>query len=72
MQLTIERLNLEYLSWAVEFGLGRNNNDIRFGQYVHGKYDLPSKIDVFYIENTDKAYHELLNYVEEAQIINTL
>jgi len=72
MQLTIERLNLEYLSWSVEFGLGRNNNDIRFGQHIHNKYDLPSKIDVFYIENTDKAYHELLNYVEEAQISNIL
>lgn len=72
MQLTLERLNGEYLSWAVEFGEGRNNNDIRFGQMIHNKYDLPGKVDVFYIESTEKAYQGLLSYVEEDQIQNTL
>jgi hypothetical protein len=72
MQLTLERLNGEYLSWAVEFGEGRNNNDIRFGQMIHNKYDLPGKVDVFYIEGTERAYTSLLAYVEEDKIQNTL
>lgn len=72
MQLTLERLNMEYLGWSVEFLDGRNNNDIRFGQYIHNKYDLPGKIDVFYVESTERAYHELLQYVQEAQIPNIL
>jgi hypothetical protein len=72
MQLTLERLNGEYLSWAVEFGEGRNNSDIRFGQMIHNKYDLPGKVDVYYIESTEKAYHGLLSYIEEDEIQNIL
>lgn len=72
MQLTLERLNMEYLSWSVEFLDGRNNDDIRFGQHIHNKYDLPGKVDVFYVESTERAYHELLQYVQEAQIPNIL
>ena len=60
MKLTLERLNMEYLSWAVEFGEGRNNDDIRFGQHIHNKYDVPARIDVFYIEKTTKAYDTVL------------
>lgn len=67
MKLTLERLNLEYLSWTVESGEGRDKQDIRFGQYLHNKYDIPSRLDVFYIEKTTKAYDTLLEGFTELE-----
>jgi len=67
MKLTLERLNIEYLSWAVESGEGRDKQDIRFGQYLHNKYDIPSRLDVFYIEKTTKAYDTLLEGFTELE-----
>lgn len=67
MKLTLERLNLEYLSWTVEFGEGRDKQDVRFGQYLHNKYDIPSRLDVFYIEKTTKAYDTLLEGLAELE-----
>jgi len=60
MVLNIERLNLEYLSWTVDNGDGRNSDDLRFGQFLHNKYQLDGLSDVFYIENTTSAYETLL------------
>ena len=67
MKLTLERLNMEYLSWAVEFGEGRNKDGIRFGQYIHNKYDVPARIDAFYIEKTTKAYDTILEDLSELE-----
>lgn len=67
MKLTLERLNLEYLSWTVEFGEGRDSQGFRFGQYLHNKYDIPSRLDVFYIEKATKAYDTLLEGLSELE-----
>ena len=40
MQLTIERLNGEYLNWTLNYDQGRNDQDLRFGQYLDHKYGL--------------------------------
>lgn len=61
MQLNYSRLNGEYLTWSLDYGDGRNDEDIRFGQHIHNKYDMSHlKADVFYVESCEKAYSELL------------
>lgn len=60
MVLNIERLNLEYLSWTIDNGDGRNSDDLRFGQVLHNKYQLDALSDVFYVENATSAYETLL------------
>jgi hypothetical protein len=73
MDLTIERLNGEYISWAVEFLDGRNRDDLRFGQYITNKYNLDEDCpDVFYYEGAEFAYKMLLNYLEINEVKNTL
>ena len=72
MKLTVERLNLEYVQWSSIHGTGRNEKDLRFGQFIHNKYDLPAKIDVFYIERADKSYNTLLSWLGETQTENIL
>ena len=78
MKLTIERLNGEYLSWALEFGQGRNDQDLRFGQYIESKYDIParqlsnSQLDAFYMETTDISYDIMYELLERLGTKNTL
>jgi len=73
MELTIERLNGEYLSWSVEFGGGKNNNDLRFGQYISNTYDLVEDCpDVFYYEGVYFVYNMLLEYLRMNDVKNTL
>lgn len=72
MKMTPERLNLEYIQWTTVNGIGRDDNDIRFGQYIHNKYDLPVKVDVFYTEKADRSYSVLLNWLSEESIQNVL
>ena len=60
MNLTIERLNLEYIAWSTQYGNGRDDNDLRFGQAMHNKYSVPNRIDIFYVESSEKAYLEML------------
>ena len=73
MDLTLERLNGEYLSWAIEFGNGKNKEDLRFGQYISNKYNLDEDCpDVFYFEGAEFVYNMLLNYIDINDIKNTL
>ena len=66
MELTYERINGEYLSWALENGENRDKNDLRFGQYLHTKYDMSQfKTDVFYFEDYEEVYSEILKELYE-------
>jgi hypothetical protein len=66
MQLDYTRLNGEYLNWALKYGEERNEDDLRFGQYLLSKYDMSNfKVDVFYIEDYEKTYSELLKDLYE-------
>lgn len=73
MTLTLENLNLEYIAWNLRFGEGRGKedvalNDIRFGQYIHNKYDMsPYATDIYHVEGTTKAYIELLKELYELE-----
>lgn len=65
-ELTYERLNGEYLQWALNHGDERDNNDIRFGQMLHNKYDMSMfNTDVFYKEGCEDVYSELLKDLYE-------
>ena len=73
MELTIERLNIEYVSWVVEYGNGKNNKDLRFGQYISSKYELDEDApDVFYYEGAEFTYNTLLEYLHIKDVKNTL
>ena len=66
-KLTWESLNNEYLNWALKYGEERNEDDLRFGQYLDSKYEIQHDwIDgVFYSEDYEKVYSELLNKLYE-------
>lgn len=77
MQLTIERLNGEYLDWALQWGQGRNDQDLRFGQYLDVKYDLQlhlsdRSVGLFYNENVDEVYDKILHVLQQDNVQNTL
>ena len=59
MELTIKRLNLEHISWNLDNGNSRNTDDLRFGQFIHNKYNVEC-VDVFYVESAQEAYEQLL------------
>jgi len=59
MELTIKRLNLEHISWSLDNGNGRSVDDLRFGQFMHNKYQIEG-VDVFYVESAQEAYEQLL------------
>lgn len=64
--LSYERLNLEYLNWALQSEGERNDDDLRFGQYLYSKYDMSNfKVDVFYTEDYEITYNELLRDLYE-------
>lgn len=72
MKFDIEHLNLEYINWTVQWGKGRNDQDLRFGQYLDWKYDLQMhlsdrSVGLFYDENVDAVYHTLLRTLEMNQ-----
>ena len=75
MELTIERLNGEYLSWTLEFGEGNNKMNMRFAQYIDFKYN--HKVheyldDPFYYASATKAYDILSESLRLQNIKNTL
>lgn len=75
MQLTPERLNLEYLQWTLNNLGNRNQDDLRFGQYIDSKYvvDRHSYVDdYFYVESADKAYDLLHEHLRLNNIQNVL
>lgn len=67
MKLTFESLEQEYMSWKALYGIGRNDDDLRFGQYIHITYDLPSNVEVFYVENANRTYDILTTWLKERQ-----
>lgn len=77
MQLTIERLNGEYLNWTLNYDQGRNDQDLRFGQYLDWKYNLELHLSdrsagLFYNENVDEVYNEILRVLQQTDLKNTL
>ena len=60
MQLTIKRLNLEHVTWSLDNGNSRNTDDLRFGQFIHNKYNVEC-VDVFNVESAQEAYEQLLD-----------
>ena len=77
MQLTIERLNGEYLDWALQWGQGRNDQDLRFGQFLDSKYNLKLHLSdrsagLFYNESVDEVYDEILHVLQQNNVKNTL
>ena len=76
MELTIERLNGEYLDWALRYGQGRNDQDLRFGQFLDWKYDLKlhlsdRSVGLFYNESVDEVYDEILRVLQLNNVQNT-
>jgi len=77
MQLTIERLNQEYIIWSLEFGSDRNDQDLRFGQFLDWKYDLKlhlsdRSVGLFYNESVHEVYDEILHVLQQNNVKNTL
>ena len=73
--LTIERLNGEYLNWTLQFGEENNNLNISFSQYISFNYEFkanPNVMDSFGIENTTSTYNILIKTLEENDVQNTL
>lgn len=61
MILDWHRLNGEYLNWSLKTGDGRNEDGLRFGQYLSTKYNnMQEFTDVFYIESCETVYSTLL------------
>lgn len=76
MELTIERLNGEYLNWSLQWGQGRNDQDLRFGQFLDWKYDLQlhlsdRSVGLFYNESVDEVYEEILRVLQLNNVQNT-
>ena len=77
MQLTPERLNLEYLQWTLENLGNRNKDDLRFGQYLDWKYDLKLHLSdrsagIFYEERANVVYDEIHVALAQSNVQNTL
>lgn len=62
--LTAETLAEEYLIWCTNYG-SRDNNDLRFGQYICNKYLVLGKSapEVFYAENVGDAYYLIVDFL---------
>jgi len=69
MELTYSRLNTEYLSWSLNNGDGKNEDDLRFPQHLDNKYDIPRSwmVLIFYIPGCEEAYSELLIRLKELE-----
>jgi len=61
-RLTQEILDEKFVEWNQTWGQGRDNQDMRFGQWIHQYYLVPesdSANDGFYSENSAEAYSQL-------------
>ena len=68
MKLTFDILCQEYDNWLQNYGKGRDENDLRFGQYIHNEYEL-NQLTVFsdlafYAENPTTAFEHLSEHLE--------
>ena len=51
-KLTPDALENEFFIWHMSYGSnGRNEDDLRFGQYLHINYDMEGLTNVFHKEN---------------------
>lgn len=48
----------EYVSWMSKWGPGRNDQDLRFGQYLTNKYGRFDP-DIFYVESAVEAWEKI-------------
>ena len=78
-KLTLLNLSKEFKTWTRTVGVGRNENDLRFGQYVVNNYDVdhifPKNLDnefcnrdeakVYSEESSSKAYELLYNFLNQ-------
>lgn len=64
--LTSENLSSEYIAWDFFHKDGRNEEDLRFGQYIHNAYRLVPDVG-FYTESSSEAYVEIYEKLQEYQ-----
>jgi hypothetical protein len=57
--MDIHALAAEYLSWAKKYGNGRNEQDLRFGQYICNLANITNSA-IFNEENATLAFAMLL------------
>lgn len=58
--MTVDELNAELAAWPDR---NRNEQDLRFGQYIAAKYGViieGDQYDSFYVEDKMTAYHMLV------------
>lgn len=68
MKLTHALLNEEYVAWNIKNSDGRDNDDLRFGQYLCNRYDILGNFtDVFNFESAEKTYSTLLKEINESE-----
>lgn len=66
MELNINILNDEFLVWTGDFGNGRNKQDLRFGQFIHLKYNIETEEDDgFYDEVPRNSYTKIINNLKQ-------
>lgn len=61
---SLDLLVREYTHWIEQHGNGRNDKDLRFGQYILNKYDVEHGMS-YQDESATEAYKLLLNTIEE-------
>ena len=67
IELTLTNLNIEYLNWSIQIGDRRDEQDLRFGQYLWSKYIMESFTDVFNNESCEEIYSILLKDLYERE-----
>ena len=66
MKLTIDTLNLEYLTWAVTYGADVNLDDFTFVERISSKFET-SDIEPSLLKekDTNSAFINLLRFLHE-------
>ena len=73
MELNIEILNEEFIKWMHKHGVQRNEEGLRFGQFVLNKYSIKARHDIkdpmgsedgFYDEVPSEAYNKIFKLIE--------
>lgn len=59
-KITYNILLTEYQIWISEYKNGRNEEDLRFGQYLHINYDMSNVTDVFHKESATEVFNILV------------
>jgi hypothetical protein len=71
-KLSLGMLYVQYDSWLQNYGKGRDENDLRFGQWIHNNFDIkPSHDriitlkDGYYTEDPELAFEELSTIIDK-------